>query len=425
MNEDFLHYLWKYRLLKAPMLTTENDAVSVIRPGHSNTDSGPDFSDARIIIGNTEWAGNIEIHIRSSDWFEHRHHLDPAYDSVILHVVYINDQPAYRKNGQLIPTLECVELVNEKLSGRYKQLMSARELIPCSRIVGYCPELVLKSWCERMLIERLERKSAEMNATLQLLRHNWEETFFRFICRTMGLKINSLPFELLATSISLKWIMRHYNQLQTIEALLLGQAGFLEGSFSHQYALDLQKEYRHLKALYRIEPMNRSLWKFMRLRPASFPTLRIAQLAAIVHKTPALFARFLEEEDLEKLETIFDAEPSEFWKTHYSLEGEATKLHSCSMGRDAICTVFINALIPMLFLYGKKHSDDQLVRRAYTLLEKIPAEANAIVKEWLKAGIKVQDAFTSQALIELSNSYCIQKRCLSCRIGVELISSHH
>ncbi len=405
------------------MYTTEGELVKVIKPGLNNTDSGPDFSDGRVMIGNTEWVGNIEIHVCSSEWFEHRHHLDPAYDSVILHVVYINDRTVFRKNGQSIPTLECVELIDAKLTGRYNQLMSAKELIPCARIVAYCPELLIKSWCERVLIERMERKSAEMGATLQLLHNDWEVTFFRFICRSIGLKINSLPFELLASSLSLKWIMRHHNQLQTLEALLFGQAGFLEQSFSHQYAINLQKEYRHLRALYRIEPMNRSVWKFMRLRPASFPTLRIAQLAAILHRTPALFARFLEEDELTKLEKIFEAEPYEFWKTHYSLDGESTKEHSCKMGRDSIYTVLINAVIPMLFIYGQKHSDDQLIRRANLLLEQLPAENNAIVRAWLKTGIKVQDAFASQALTELKNSYCSLKRCLDCRIGMELIAT--
>jgi hypothetical protein len=421
MKEEFLHYLWKYRLLKSPLLTTKGENIEVIRTGVHNTDSGPDFIDARLKIGTTLWAGNVEIHLRSSSWFEHKHEQDNAYDNVILHVVLTDDEPAVRTSGDEIPCLECSNLIPENLYEKYKDLMSSKLWIPCARIIKFCPSITVQSWLENQLVEKLERKAQAINEIWLALNHDWEEVFYRLLARSFGLKINALPFEILAASLPHKILSRHQDQEIQIEALLFGQAGFLNEDFNDSYPSRLGKEYDFLRNKYNLEALDASVWKFLRLRPTAFPTIRIAQFAALMQKSPALFSLVLETENINDLRNLFMGKASSYWDDHYRFDKKSTDKKSKVIGDQSIDLMIINAVVPIIFLYGKIHQNEELKSRALNLLEKLPPEKNATISKWQSIGILVKDAFSSQALLNLKQNYCDKKRCLDCRIGNELL----
>jgi hypothetical protein len=421
MKEEFLHYLWKYRLFMFPLKTTEGEPVEVIKPGIHNTDAGPDFTDARLRIGDTMWAGNVEIHLQSSSWYDHKHNSDNAYDNVILHVVLNKDATIKRSNGQVIPCLECNTLIPMPLYEKYKGLMGSRLWVPCARIIRYCPELVIASWIEAQLVERLNRKSKSIESVLQSSGNDWEETFYRQLARCFGLKINTVPFEMLATALPHRILARHQDQPLQIEALIFGQAGFLNENCSDPYFIELRNEFEHLKNKYTLRPLDVSVWKFLRLRPSSFPTIRLAQFAALMQQSESLFSLILEASDLAVLKSVFRARINHYWDDHYLFGRKSENEKEKFMGEDSIDIVLINAVVPVLFLYGKYFGYQEYVNKALALLEQLPAENNSIIKKWRSLGIKVPDAFTSQALINLKQEYCDQKRCLYCRIGNELL----
>lgn len=421
MNEEFLHYLWKYRLLREPLITTSGESVEVIRPGIHNPDSGPDFTDARIRIGDTTWVGNVEIHLYSSDWKSHRHDQDEAYNNVILHVVLHHDIAIFRNNGQEIPCLVCADLIPPELYEKYKNLMSSRLWIPCARIIRFCSPITIKSTIESLMVERLDKKTEAIEHSLKLLNFDWEETFYRILARTFGLQINSLPFEMLASSIAYRTLLRHNNMPLQVEALLFGQAGMLNKDFTDFYPTSLKNEFSFLKQKYSLIPLNESLWKFMRLRPAAFPTVRISQFAGLIQKSGALFAEIIETTSLQRLRELFRVSASEYWNNHYRFEVQAKDDKPKVIGEETLDLVMINAVVPMLFVYGKMHHHDEITNRALSFLEELPAESNAVVKKWKSLGVEVKDAFSSQALLHLKQVYCDPKRCLNCRIGGELL----
>jgi len=421
MKEEFLHYLWKYRLLKAPLTTTSGEAVEVIKTGIHNTDAGPDFIDARLRIGETLWAGNIEIHLQASSWYEHKHDNNSAYNNVILHLVLNNDKPARRSDGQTIPCLECNDRIPELLHNKYIDLMSSRLWVPCARIIKFCPEIVISSWIETLLVERLTQKSEALEMILESVSNDWEEAFYRLLARSFGSKINTIPFEMLAASLPHKILTRHHNQALQTDALLFGQAGFLKENISGNYPESLKQEYDFLRNKYSLKPLDAAVWKFLRLRPAAFPTIRLAQFSSLMQQSPALFATVKEARDLAALKSLFRVVINEYWQNHYRFGKKATRKNSKSPGTDTIDLLLINAVVPMLFLYGKQHQYEELQHRALSLLEQLPPENNSIVRRWKSLGVVVHDAFASQALLHLKHHYCDQKRCLNCRIGNELL----
>ncbi|MCX6291427.1 MAG: DUF2851 family protein [Bacteroidetes bacterium] len=423
MNEFFLHHLWMMKIFHGcHLLTTSGEPLEIIKTGVHNTDSGPDFFNAKIKIGDTVWAGNVEIHLKSSDWNSHHHEKDDAYSNVILHVVFEHDTDVHRNNGTLIPTLELEAIIDERLWENYLDLLKSKKWIPCEQRIREVDDFTINNWLDRLLAERLERKTESVFRSLHQNNNNWEETFYHHLSRSFGSKINAEPFELLARSIPLKIMSRHKKQIVQLEALLFGQAGMLAPGGQDEYMEGLSKEYLFLKNKYKLNPIEVSQWKFLRLRPVNFPTIRIAQFAQLVYRSTHLFSKILECDDLLLMESFFQADVSGYWQSHY-IPGRISKKREKKIGKDMVHSVIINTMVPFLFAYGKKSGNEMYRERALQILESIPAEQNSIVAGWERLGVKAGTAYQSQALIQLRNEYCTEKKCLTCSVGNKIIGN--
>jgi len=421
MKEDFLHYIWKYRLFDSKTLTTASgETIDVIKPGEHNHDGGPDFQNARIKIGNTTWAGNIEIHLNASDWLKHNHHKDKSYDNIILHVVYNNDFSVLRLNKETIPILELKELIPQQIFRKYKNIINSKQWIPCQGLIRQVDPLIVATWMERLLVERLEKKSDSVEQSLHLLKNNWEQAFYIHTARNFGFKLNSIPFEMLAKATPLANLGKHKNNLIQVEALLFGQAGLLVKNSQEKYSALLQQEYTVLKQKFNLTPVSGHLWKFLRLHPSGFPTIRIAQFASLIHKSTHLFSKVIEARKLNEIENLFDSECSEYWQTHYVFGKESPK-RSKKLGKSAIDNIIINTIVPFLFIYGIKKKEDKYKERVIRFLEQLEGEKNSVITKWKLLGIPARTASNTQALIELKNNYCNNKQCLNCGIGNYLL----
>ncbi|MFH0867458.1 MAG: DUF2851 family protein [Bacteroidota bacterium] len=417
MTEDFLHYIWKFRLFDNKTLrTSDNEKVDIIKPGEHNTDDGPDFSNARIKIGNTTWAGNVEIHINASDWEKHRHHKDNSYENIILHVVYNNNYTACRKNKEPIPVLEIRDLIPFHILSKYNSLQQSRNWIPCQPLIKQCETVVVTSWLERMLVERLERKSEYIATLLKHYRNNWEQVFYVHLARNFGFSLNAEPFELLAKSTPLKNIIKHHNNLFQTEAMLFGQSGLIRKPSREKYENELIAEYTYLQQKFNLKPIAGHLWKFLRLQPSGFPSIRIAQFASLLHKSSGLFSCILEARKISEIESLFDVEGSEYWNTHYVF-GKPSPRRLKKIGKASIDIIIINTVIPFLFVYGSITKEDKYKDRALRFLEQMEREKNSVISKWKLMGMPVRTASNTQALLELKNNYCKAKLCLNCGIG--------
>lgn len=423
MTEEFLHHIWKFKLFdQLELKTTQGESVEIQRAGDHNFDSGPDFFNAHIKIGGLWWVGNVEVHIYSSDWKRHQHQKDKAYDNIILHVVHQADEKLYRSSGEEIPTLEIKERVNRKLYQNYLDFKSSSEWIPCVRQVGKVPSYVLQNTIDKMLLERLERKSISILNSLKLNTNNWEETFYQHLARNFGFKTNSAPFELLAKTLPARVIKKQRTSLLQVEALLFGQAGMLFEHFQDKYPMDLQNEYTFLKQKYNLEPIEKHLWKYLRLRPVNFPDVRIAQLAGLLFHTDHLFSKILEAENVSDLKKLFEFPVSEYWKKHYMLDRWSPK-RGKELGGDGIENIIINSVVPFLFVYGKQKDEEKYFVKAIRFLEETNGEENVVIRKWSAAGVPVGSAFNTQALLQLKNEYCHSKKCLMCPIGNYLLKN--
>lgn len=423
MTEDLLHHIWKFRLFDHKELVTQTgEPVEVLSPGVYNTDSGPDFFNARIQLAGTEWAGNVEIHINASDWKRHHHHDDKAYDNIILHVVYNDDEIIYRSDGRIIPAISLKERVSLQVLNRYEGLRTSRSRIPCGDQAAMVSAVVREAWLGRLMIERLERKSLAISDKLKQNRNNWSETFYRQLARNFGFKINSEPFELLAASLPAVLLAKHKSSLLQLEALLFGQAGMLEEYFEESYPRQLQNEYAFLRAKYKLTPIPAHLWKLMRLRPSNFPAVRISQFAALVHRSSHLFSKVTEAENAGQLQKLLNVEASEYWNTHYTFE-KVSAHRVKRLGSSSVDNIIINTIAPFLFVYGKHINDERYTDKALKLLEETPGEANSIINAWSRIGMPVSNALQTQSLLQLRSEYCDRKRCLQCSIGSKLLSS--
>ncbi|MCF8304326.1 MAG: DUF2851 family protein [Bacteroidales bacterium] len=421
MNEEFLHYLWNYRLFDNQLKTTCGDPVQLIKPGQHNRDAGPDFFNARLKIGDTLWAGNVEIHVESADWLSHHHDTDKKYDSIILHVVHKDNHPGIkRQNGQLMPTLVIVGHYDEKLYDRYRDFMENLNWIPCENLIADADRLVVNSWLERTLISRLAMKALDIEKQLKENDFNWEETFYQRLARNFGFRLNGENFERLARSLPLKCLAKHKNNLMQIEALLFGQSGLLERGFKDEYGTKLKKEYQFLRKKFNVHPIEGYTWRFLRLRPSNFPTIRIAQFAALINTSSALFSKILETESVYVLKQMFSVEASAYWNEHYVFDKKSVNRRK-KLGTNAINLILINTVIPFIFVYGKSRMIDAYRDKALAFLEKVGGERNRIIRHWEKLGMPVESAFQTQALLQLKEEYCDAKRCLDCRIGDHLL----
>ncbi|XHR97796.1 DUF2851 family protein [Mucilaginibacter sp. UC70_90] len=422
-TEDFLHYIWKFRLFERENLqTVDGEELEIFSAGLHNSDSGPDFHNARIRIGETVWAGNVEVHLSASDWQKHGHTNDGAYDNVILHVVYRNDVPLFLPNGRKVPTLELQSRISEALYNKYHKLVFGNQsFIPCENGIATVDSLTMQNWLTRVLVERMEKRSTNVAAALALNKGDWEETFYQFLAANFGFKVNALPFELMAKSLPQLILAKNKNSPMQIEALIFGQAGLLEGEFKDDYPLKLQKEYEYLRKKYNLKPIESHLWKFMRLRPQNFPTIRLAQFAALIVQSNHLLSKTLEIKEVKALRSLFtEIKVNDYWDDHYRFDVQS-KPSSKNMGDGSVDILLLNTVALFLFSYGKQHQQQYYISRSLKLLENLPAEKNNIIADFVNLGVKIETAFESQALLELKNNYCNYKKCLQCGVGNKIL----
>lgn len=427
MKEEFLHYLWKYTLYD-PRSVRDNEGrvIQVIHPGEYNRDSGPDFFNARIRIGDTLWAGNVEIHTCASHFDAHGHNLDPAFDNVILHIVAVKDRIVYNSRGEEILTVPLA--FNPGLYEKYLELLNNPFVIACQADIGRIDPRspFVRQWLDSLLTERLQEKSEHILRIYSETGNDWEETFYRLLSRYFGFRVNRGPFEMLASALPLRIIRKHSDNLLQVEALLFGTSGLLDKGLFREAVKDdyyklLVREYRILSSKYSLQPLHGWIWKFARLRPANFPTIRLSQLAAMLSAMPALFSRVLECNDLKELKSVFEARASDYWNDHFMF-GKKSRTSPKHSGSQASGILLINAVIPAMYVYGRVRGLQRMCEKALLFLEQAVPEKNAVMNEWKMVGIEAESAFYSQALLQLRNSYCKKRRCLDCRIGARLIS---
>lgn len=423
-KEQLLHYVWKFRLFPPGSLeTVDGQKVEVIDPGIQNRDAGPDFFNAKISIGDRLWAGNVEIHRSSDEWMKHGHHHDKAYNSVILHLSERVNNEVMNERGQLIP--QCVLTVPEDIRRNADYLLYSNNRIPCKMFLPSLPEPMISSWLGVLSVERLERKTNHIFTHLARYNHSWDEVFYILLSRNFGFGLNADEFENLALSLPFNYIQKHSDNLFQVEALMFGQAGMLEDAvMNDEYYSRLHREYAFLKAKYGLKNGDGFLFKSMRIRPRSFPQIRIAQLAALLQQSGRLFSLILEKEEVHQLRSLLQTAPSAYWQTHYTF-GKVSPKAVKPLGDASLDILLINTVAPVLFAYGKKTDSEVYCNRAIQMLETLKPEKNSIVNEFTEAGIVPRHAFDSQALIQLRKEYCDTRKCLYCRIGHKLLSTSH
>ncbi|MEO8720859.1 MAG: DUF2851 family protein [Ginsengibacter sp.] len=420
MKEEILQYIWKFQYYNRNELrSTNGDSILVIHPGTQNSNQGPDFKEARIKINNTLWAGNVELHLNSSHWNLHNHSTDNNYNNIILHVVWSHDVEIKDPNGNNLPTLELQSRVSNLLLEKYKQLMEAAQFIPCEKLFHNLNDLSLTSWKQRLVAERLLLKSKNIFQILEQTNHNWEETFWWLIAANFGLRINSDVFRKIAQSLPQNLLVKHKSNIIQVEAMLFGQAGLLNGDFNEKYPALLQKEYRFYQRKYKLKPVDGALF-FLRMRPANFPTIRLAQLAMLIHNSEHLFSKIKETDSISALRKMFDLEANDYWHYHYVFD-EETDYKLKRLGRQMIDNIIINTVVPILFSYGLHYEAENYKDQAIRWLEEVLPEKNSITKGFESLHYLNKSAFDSQAFIQLKNEYCNHKYCLQCAIGNSLL----
>jgi len=420
MTEEFLCYLWRFRLLGSNLNATSGEPITILHPGERNYDGGPDFLNARIRIGNTLWAGNVEIHVNSGDWYRHDHHHNKAYENVILHIVFYEDAGLESKRSLSIPTLVIEGHFPETIYSRYKYFLNNHSWIPCQQQIQDIGLFHFNHWSTALAIERLVDRLHQWRHLLEVNRFDWEATFYQGITKAFGLRINTLPFEILAKSLPLKVVLKHRHDPFQLEALAFGQSGMLGENFTGEYPLMLKKEYEFLAQKYSLKPLDPSLWKFLRLRPSGFPTIRIAQWAVFIQQINTFFNLVLKCGSIREIRSILNVQASEYWSQHYIFD-KLSPARPKIMGKATIDMLLLNFVIPFLFFYGEEKNIQSFKEHGIRLLEQTPGETNSIINKWKLTGIHADNALQTQALIQLKNNYCDKKRCLSCRIGIRLL----
>lgn len=421
--EKLYQYLWQHRMLGRKLSLDNGDALEIISPGRLNTDAGPDFSNARLRIGSTEWAGNVEIHVRASDWYRHGHDRDSAYDSVMLHVVAISDRQVTRSDGSEIRQLTAT--FPESFFNMYATLCDDIGNVRCNRELHSIPSLIKTDCLESLAIERMQQKASRIMNELQTLGGDWERVCFVTMARALGFGLNSEPFEILARSIPLGYLHRHADNLLQLEALLFGQAGMLDTSIHifDEYYQQLCREYYFLARKYNLRPMRCDLWKYARTRPQNFPHRRIALLAKTLLGGFSLLSRLIAANgDIEKTRQLMQWELDGYWLTHSDFDREQPS-SPAALGQGSVDLLLINLAAPILYAHGAAHGDPEKAEAGLELWRKLPAEKNMYVRQWKQSGFDCNDAMNSQALLQLHKQYCDAGRCLECRLGHWLLRS--
>jgi len=427
--EQLLHYTWKLKLFPLKELrTSDGQLVEVIDPGKLNHDAGPDFTNAKIRIGGTMWAGNVEIHDKSTDWYVHGHDKNRDYDNVILHVAKVLDTEVMKSNGQYVPQLQLD--VPPHVQAHYDELRRTEAYPPCYKVIPDLPSLTVHSWMAALQAERLERKTEDIRKRVALCNGSWEDAYFITLARNYGFGINGDVFEQWAANIPLGAVAHHRDDLFQIEAIFMGQAGLLEldavpehyqrEALNDGYFARLRNEYQYLAHKFSMKPIDFKLWRFLRLRPQNFPHIRISQLANLYYQQKAGLSQLIECETLDRLRTVLGSQVTPYWETHY-IFGAASPKNAKHLSYGSINLLAINTAIPMLFAYGRHCSKEVLCDRAFDFLEQLRAENNHIIRMWQQVGLPVESAGDSQALIQLKKAYCDRKDCLRCRFGFEYL----
>jgi hypothetical protein len=423
VQESLLHYLWQFQYFdKHELQTAEGETIHVFNPGNRNIHAGPDFFNARIRIGEMEWIGNVEIHVNASGWLEHKHESDPAYENVILHVVWKNDKPVKRNDLSILPCLELKNRVDEQLLLQYKKLVNSPATIPCAGVLEKVDDLTKISMLDKALMQRLEAKAKNVLDLLARNQNDWDETCYQLLCKNFGFKVNAEPFLQLAHALPYKFILKQSDKSSQIEAMLFGQAGFLDQEADDEYCRLLKREYQLLNVKYKLEEkkLNVAQWRFLRLRPANFPTIRLAQLASLMFIQKNIFSKIIQAENIKQLKSIFHVQQSGYWKQHYHFLKKA-KDEMPSLGDASVENILINTVVPLLVAYSQAKDEQLYIDRAVDILQHISPEENAIIKQWTSLGVKCKSSFDSQALLELHNNFCLRHKCLECNIGSSLI----
>ena len=424
MQEDFLHYLWKHKKIATTNLkTTKGEKVTINNVGDHNHNAGPDFFNAQLKIENQLWAGNLEIHIKSSDWYLHNHETDSNYDNVIMHVVWEHDTEIFRKDNTEIPTLELKHYITQEALNNYQKLFSTtQKWINCENEFASIPDFTISNWLERLYFERLERKANDIAIVLEQNTNNWEAVLFKMLAKNFGLKINGEAFLSIANSFDFSIIRKQQSKLLSLEALLFGQAELLQDDCQEPYFLELKKEYQFLKQKFSLSSKNVIPLQFFRLRPPNFPTIRLSQLANMYHQYQNVFSKIIETKTLENFYTLFSLETSSFWETHYTFN-KSSKTSKKRLTKAFIDLLLINTIIPIKFSYAKllgKSMDEEIVQ----LLQQIASEKNSIVNKFNSLKKVSKSALESQALIQLKTDYCDKNKCLQCAVGNSLLNKN-
>ena len=421
-SEEFIKFLWKHRLGKGMRLhSTCGRELIVLCPGEPNPHSGPDYVNARVRMDALLWAGNVEIHLRTSDWYRHGHHIDPAYNNVILHVAGVHDSDTVNSLGRNIPTL--VPAYPYSLLHRFQCLEKNAEWLPCSAYIHEVPENTLAAWLRKLQTQRLLAKSRHISEVLPEIRKHREKAFYLALASGYGLPLNSLPFELLAKGVPYQRMLHFRASLWDLEALYFGQSGLLYPARRlGPYPAALWDRYRELCAGRKEKTIPRHLWKFLRLRPASFPTLRISQFATTYHKHYPLFDTLIGTDTLAEMELMLRTTASEYWNSHY-LFGKCSPSCPKFLGQQSVSMLMINVLAPFLHALGKQVPKSPAASRSREILAEMGSESNRIIRSWREYGICAQNAGESQALLQLFHVYCKQKRCLCCQIGIAILEA--
>lgn len=424
MEEAFLHFIWKFQHFRTPVPSSvDGQEIAVFYPGIRNSDAGPDFLNARIKIGEIVWNGHVEIHVMASDWIRHNHLNDKAYDNVILHVVWENDIQAKRADGNIIPSLVLKDLLLPRLYQNYKVLLEPGDEILCKNFIRKVKSLTVINMSDRVITKRLQFRAESILRELAFTDGDWEEVAWRYLCRSFGFRTNADAFFDLGKSMPFKIIKKECYNLKAVEALLYGQAGFLDSEPADDYQATLMAEYEFKTKKYNLDKrLHRFRWKFLRLRPANFPTVRISQLAAIISTQPALFSFFTDFQDSRDLKKSFSIKQSPYWMEHYQF-GEKISHRIGGLGKSSIDNILMNTVAPLLFAWGMHREDDTSKEKALQLLGELPAESNGIISKWKLLGMDIKSAYDSQAFLELYKEYCLRKDCLQCSIGMEIIGS--
>lgn len=418
--EQILHYVWKHKLFQRELKTAEGVLIEVLDVGQYNTDEGPDFFNAKVKVGDRVWVGNVEIHKTSDDWYKHEHETNKVYNSVILHVVERITKDIVNEAKLSVP--QCEIVYSQKVKDNIEFLLNTDVSLPCCNYLKEFPHIHLQNWLNALLLERLERKADDIAKLLERFNNSYADVFYVLLSRSMGFGINSDAFERLTLSLPLNYILKQGDNPLQIEALLFGQAGMLDDIGNpDEYTKKLQQEYAFLRNKYSLTPLDKQIFKSLRMRPASSPYIRIAQLAALLQNIQGLFNKVLKSKDLGQIRLLFHVNPSDYWQTHY-IFGEESPRKSKYIGDASLDVMIINAVVPLVFSYGKKINDEAYIDKALGFLEAIKPESNSIIRLFATYGIVSQNAYHTQALIQLKREYCEKKKCLYCRIGYKLLS---